>query len=533
MLQYISKKRTTAVHIVIYLIVIFLIFIVMDSIAPFREPIPGTDSGIFLYIGDLILDGKYPYLDAWDHKGPMVFYINALGLSLQGNSLCGIWIIQIIAIVFAAFIGYKLLLQAFGFWPSVFGTFMWLFGLPLVIDGGNLTEEYALPFQFAMLLFFWKSLHSKNTLNSFLIGLFAALAFWLRANIVGIPIAIGLFQLWYAFSIKSLAEWKKLLFMILGGLSVSLVIIIVFSMQNNLNGLLDGSFLFNFRYTESTLINQWNSFSLGVRIMPSLSLFAFAGWLFILVSLNMKNGITNSRRQLATVLALVFPLELLLVSLSGRSFPHYYMSLLPVYALSAGYFLAFISGSVFQKNTANPMGSYSNAILGIVLLIAANLFPLISAAPPALNTIETVISTRELPKAISSSIKLEQAVLFINEYLSPDDTLVLWGKDLSINWVTGFSNPSRHIFQDHFFVPGYATQELINEYIDDLYTHRPIIVDTTVKSGFIPSLGTRLIKLPKVVRPLYNFVISNFAQVGVIEGPGWPVYKFVGELNIK
>ena len=38
------------------------------------------DEGMFGYMGQLILDGGLPYLDAFDHKPPVVFYLNALAL---------------------------------------------------------------------------------------------------------------------------------------------------------------------------------------------------------------------------------------------------------------------------------------------------------------------------------------------------------------------------------------------------------------------------------------------------------------------
>ncbi|MBK8823950.1 MAG: hypothetical protein IPN58_15495 [Anaerolineales bacterium] len=50
---------------------------------------PGRDGGIFLYIGSLILKGKIPYLDVWENKGPLVFYINAFGLFLTNGSRWG------------------------------------------------------------------------------------------------------------------------------------------------------------------------------------------------------------------------------------------------------------------------------------------------------------------------------------------------------------------------------------------------------------------------------------------------------------
>lgn len=50
---------------------------------------PGRDGGVFLYIGKQILQGKLLYVDVWDTKGPMIYYINALGLLLGKFSRWG------------------------------------------------------------------------------------------------------------------------------------------------------------------------------------------------------------------------------------------------------------------------------------------------------------------------------------------------------------------------------------------------------------------------------------------------------------
>ena len=39
----------------------------------------GYDSAYYLLIGKGICQGKIPYLDLYDQKGPLVFYLNALG----------------------------------------------------------------------------------------------------------------------------------------------------------------------------------------------------------------------------------------------------------------------------------------------------------------------------------------------------------------------------------------------------------------------------------------------------------------------
>ena len=50
----------------------------------------GTDQSIFAYIGSIINKGGMPYLEAWDVKPPLIYYIYSLGLRVFGHSMIGI-----------------------------------------------------------------------------------------------------------------------------------------------------------------------------------------------------------------------------------------------------------------------------------------------------------------------------------------------------------------------------------------------------------------------------------------------------------
>src|SRR4051794_16107689 len=52
------------------------------------------DSGVFIYSGQLLLAGGAPYLDAWDHKGPLLYLANALGLWLSDGHPRGVIILE-------------------------------------------------------------------------------------------------------------------------------------------------------------------------------------------------------------------------------------------------------------------------------------------------------------------------------------------------------------------------------------------------------------------------------------------------------
>ena len=65
--------------------------IVLFPSNPDNMTLPSRDSGVFLYVGWRLLKGDIPYRDVWDHKPPLIYFVDALGLLLSPQSLVGVW----------------------------------------------------------------------------------------------------------------------------------------------------------------------------------------------------------------------------------------------------------------------------------------------------------------------------------------------------------------------------------------------------------------------------------------------------------
>jgi len=114
---------------------------------PGNMTLPSRDSGVFLYVGWRLLNGDIPYRDVWDHKPPLIYFVDALGIALTPGSLWGIWLLQLLFIFFTLLFIYKLLDQEFGVYSALAGCIILASGLLTVLEKGNVTEEYALVFQ--------------------------------------------------------------------------------------------------------------------------------------------------------------------------------------------------------------------------------------------------------------------------------------------------------------------------------------------------------------------------------------------------
>ena len=51
--------------------------VVLAQANPFYQS-PNRDGGLFMYMGERILKGDKLYVDIWDNKGPLIFYLNAV-----------------------------------------------------------------------------------------------------------------------------------------------------------------------------------------------------------------------------------------------------------------------------------------------------------------------------------------------------------------------------------------------------------------------------------------------------------------------
>src|SRR5512133_2524989 len=89
---------------------------------PANMTLPSRDSGVFLYVGWRLLMGDVPYRDVWDHKPPLIYFVDALGLTLTPASLWGVWLLQFIFIFFMIFLVYRALEHQMGTYAGLAGT---------------------------------------------------------------------------------------------------------------------------------------------------------------------------------------------------------------------------------------------------------------------------------------------------------------------------------------------------------------------------------------------------------------------------
>lgn len=104
------------------------------------------DSGVFMYTGQVIASGGLPYLDSWDHKGPLLYLLNALGFYLFNQSH-GVTIIEGIFLFIAIIISSNLWAKIVSLKFALIVTTVFIISYYSTFQGGNLTESWTVPFQ--------------------------------------------------------------------------------------------------------------------------------------------------------------------------------------------------------------------------------------------------------------------------------------------------------------------------------------------------------------------------------------------------
>lgn len=225
------------------------------STSPLYPYFFGNDSAHFLTVGKGWSLGKIPYIDMFDHKGPLIYFIDMIGLIIGGGNKAGVSIIQIIFMCFTAWSIFEIsqLVRK----SNLYGIIAVVIVLICYTNNyiaGNTVEEYCQPFlcwSTYFLLRWYKDKGIHNCNFSFFYGITAGVCMMTRiTNIV--PICGGIFVICVYLIIKK--HFKNLIqnaiFFLTGVTVIVLPFIIYFLIRDGLSVFFYDVFLFNIEYTK-------------------------------------------------------------------------------------------------------------------------------------------------------------------------------------------------------------------------------------------------------------------------------------------
>ncbi|MFV0469758.1 MAG: hypothetical protein ACK5MK_12620 [Dysgonomonas sp.] len=366
-----NYKQTVKGRIMCYLALLLVsagfLFLFSKATTPLlKDGFYGTDSAIFTLLGQAFLDGKTPYVDFFDHKGPVIIFIEALAqLIAPGKS--GIFALQTLSL----FVTLVLICKSGRLFSLsrlqmavVVAAFLLFFRF--TIRYGNQTEEYSLPFimlsLYYTLRFYFTDNRQISVCKALILGFCFSVTFWMRANNAGMICACVVFITLLLLKDK---KWKDFAsFSVAFALSVlifgTLIVTYFHSLgQGALIGMIRATFIHNLLYAQSA----WE------MLVPQ-SVILFYGLAFLALAVFVAGVYAWQKeywdRNIYLFCVLIFLLGFLPVCL-GRCCYNYLSLVIPVVPLG----LLFFAGSRMGQAVSGKHFGIVLAMLVAMLLGSA------------------------------------------------------------------------------------------------------------------------------------------------------------------
>jgi hypothetical protein len=485
----------------VFLFVLIFNLLIQVGVSPGTGAM-STDSGVFAYCGQQMLQGKLLYRDCWDNKPPLVYALNALAVALGGNTPGSIWFFQAAWITLTGFAFYLVLRRIWNHGLAFFLTFFFLATLlyPSYYQGGNLTETYVLLPLILMIGAFYSYLSTGKSRFLIWIGSLAAFAFLLKPTYLALGLSIGLTVLYLDACRRSprLLLEHALILLLSAGLPL-LLVAVYWGVQGAFQDLWFAVFQHNLLYTQSGFSRQSLvlSFQMYFTLKPmaaatslafiSASIFIFDHAKNLLPSRlkeeqNDATGFTpgqmdleGARRWHMLSLLLSIPFDLALFAMSGKNFGHYLLVPLPALTASGAYALCvlgtFRRASLAGQGNSTARSVFVLALAALVYLYANWFYKAAEAEIPDPGKLSAFLRSPNI--FTHQPTALEQYIL---DHSQPDQAILAWSSDPYLNFITGRRSSTRYIFPLHLLTPTLSGSNGFGELIDELKEDPPALI---------------------------------------------------------
>ena len=269
------------------------------------------------------LQGRVPYRDFFDHKGPIVYLVNLLGFLLGGGTRYGIIFFQILALTVTLVFVWKIsqLAKKSYLWGGI-SVVITLAFLAVSYNVGNTVQEYNLPFITAALYlmvkyFYQPKLGEHNPKWALVYGIGIGACIMLQIT-NAILLCVGILTIGIVLLRQKLWQnlWKNCLYGLLGIAIVCVPFVIYLLWNHALGDFIYCTIFFNLDYAHNigSWLHEANSGFISLLWSTYIPLFALFGAAAL--------ALYRKKVAYAAMLLGAFVLELYLL-LTGRLFVQY------------------------------------------------------------------------------------------------------------------------------------------------------------------------------------------------------------------
>ncbi len=311
--------------------------------SPFYKYWYGCDASFFTLVGRGILEGKIPYRDFFDLKGPYFFFIEALG-QLMAHDRLGAFLIQIPFAFASLVLIYEICLLFITKKKAVFVMIVYLWANITTLWGGNTMEEFALPISLACLyIVLRETVQKKRKFDDLQVSYMVLLGFSLGFDVlskisVGAPVLGIIAAIIYSdLCSKNIKRMLlNIVYILLGVALAAFPVIVYFGANGALTDMIDC--VFKLGFSRST--DYYESFSLTWELKLSGCVFAFV------FAILMRDRI---QKEVSVILMAMSAATWLLLHL-GTPFYYYFTTVYPSLCLALILFLKIYEPLILFEN---------------------------------------------------------------------------------------------------------------------------------------------------------------------------------------
>lgn len=383
-------------------------------------PYMHVDNSIWAVIGRGITEGRVPYLDLYDHKGPLLFFMYGLGFFISDGKL-GLYIVEVLVatcILASSFCIARLFLNPRNSLFAMFAVLLWYWG---TMQGGAGCEEFSLPFvmipMYLILKYFMRGGDARifPCWLSFLIGFCGGTLVMIRMNNAAILCAMAIVLLLFRFRQVSLVA----MLVSLGQMTLGLMLAILpfyayFLYHGAVDYFILGCFIHNFIYaahgSASWAASDWLHYCWRILPAPVLLLLVWREW-----------RLDQIPRML---LFLIWSGTLLVcfLHIGGRSYYHYYQTFTPVFLLAVCMLIRYWD-EVSAKRFLPVYYKKAVRLISIFLLITPYIWP------GYVSGVRFVASFAGYIRATGVD-RYRQSACELARYIPKEDRDRVWGVDI-------------------------------------------------------------------------------------------------------
>lgn len=245
-----------------------------------------VDANCYMTVGRSMTEGKMPYRDLFEHKGPLLYILHAIGALISDDSFFGIFLFETAACIWFLWLGCGLMrrfTENGALW-SVPPFAMVIYSSQAFCHGDS-AEEFCLPIILCSFMLGLKSVDNGTALsdkNAFLLGVLSGIVLWIKFNLLGFYAGVFLAIAFLSGKNGIAPVIRMCSIIVLGIAAVSLPVIIYFAAKNSLYSLTEVYFYNNiFVYggeKTSMLKNLANGCLFTLRFFPLGTLLIISGF---------------------------------------------------------------------------------------------------------------------------------------------------------------------------------------------------------------------------------------------------------------